>query len=204
MPKTKKSLLNYLINNGVSIPHFCFYKELSIAGNCRICIIELKKSMKPAVSCSTSTEIITNNKIKFYYDSPVVKKSRENILEFILLNHPLDCPICDQGGDCDLQDLSLVYGTVQRRFYKFKRIVSNKNFGPIIKTIMTRCIHCTRCIRFINEISETNEVGFFGRGLKNEIGFYINKILSSKFAGNIADICPVGKMTKKTYLFWVR
>lgn len=198
MNKNKHSLLIYLLANGISIPHYCFYNDLSIAGNCRVCLIELDKSIKPIISCSTNIEIILN-KNKVYFDSPLVKKARENILEFLLLNHPLDCPICDQGGDCDLQDQSLFFGFTKRRFYKFKRIVADKNLGPIIKTVMTRCIHCTRCVRFINEISETNELGIFGRGVNTEIGIYLHKIVLSEISGNIIDICPVGLLTKKFY-----
>lgn len=130
-----------------------------------------------------------------------MKKSRENILEFLLLNHPLDCPICDQAGDCDLQDQSLFFGYVKRRFYKFKRIVSDKNLGPIIKTVMTRCIHCTRCIRFLKSICFIQDFGIFGRGSKSEIGTYIQKIILSELSGNIIDICPVGYNTNKFYLW---
>lgn len=193
----KISLILYLISNGISVPHYCFYNDLSIAGNCRVCLIEVEKASKPIVSCATSIEII-QNKSKIYYDSPIVKKSRENILEFLLLNHPLDCPICDQAGDCDLQDQSIFYGFTKRRFYKFKRIVSDKKLGPIIKTVMTRCIHCTRCVRFLSEICTINELGIFGRGSKSEIGSYFNKVISSELSGNIIDLCPVGILTKQT------
>lgn len=199
MIKNKKtSLLAYLIANGVSVPHYCYHNELSIAGNCRVCLIELEKSMKPVVSCSTNTEIVLN-KNKIFYESPLVKKARENILEFLLLNHPLDCPICDQGGDCDLQDQSLFFGFSKRRFYKFKRIVNDKELGPIVKTVMTRCIHCTRCVRFINEIANIEELGVFGRGYKSEIGSYKQKILTSELSGNIIDLCPVAHFTLKNF-----
>lgn len=196
MNKNKNSLLIYLIANGVSIPHYCFNNDLSIAGNCRVCLVELDKAIKPIVSCSTNVGIVLN-KSKIYFDTPLVKKSRENVLEFLLLNHPLDCPICDQGGDCDLQDQSLFFGFTKRRFYKFKRIISDKNLGPIIKTVMTRCIHCTRCVRFIAEISGTSELGIFGRGALSEIGVYINKVVLSELSGNIIDLCPVGLLTNK-------
>jgi NADH dehydrogenase (ubiquinone) Fe-S protein 1 len=129
-----------------------------------------------------------------------VKKARENVMEFLLLNHPLDCPICDQGGECDLQDQSLFFGFTKRRFYKFKRIVSDKNLGPIVKTVMTRCIHCTRCVRFSAEIAGVEELGVFGRGNQSEIGTYVNKVLLSELSGNVIDLCPVGSLTvKKTY-----
>jgi NADH dehydrogenase (ubiquinone) Fe-S protein 1 len=187
----KTALISYLISNGISVPHYCYHNDLSIVGNCRVCLIELKNVMKPIVSCATNakTALQGNN---VYYDSVLVKKSRENILEFLLLNHPLDCPICDQGGDCDLQDQSLFFGFTKRRFYKFKRVVSDKDFGPMIKTVMTRCIHCTRCIRFAKEIAGTGELGVFGRGVNSEIGTYINTIVFSELSGNVIDICPVG------------
>lgn len=184
------SLLSYLISNGIVIPHYCYHNNLSIAGNCRVCLVELKNSVKPVVSCATNAKAsLYNNEI--YFDSPLVKKARENILEFLLLNHPLDCPICDQGGDCDLQDQSLLFGGPTRRFYKYKRVVSDKNIGPLVKTIMTRCIHCTRCIRFMNEVSGIEELGIFGRGVDSEIGTYLDKSLSSELSGNLIDICPV-------------
>jgi hypothetical protein len=190
----KLSLIAYLIANGIEIPHYCYHNNLSIAGNCRICIVELNTVMKPIVSCAANAQTaVQSNKI--YYDSPLVKKSRENILEFLLLNHPLDCPICDQGGDCDLQDQSLFFGFTKRRFHKFKRIVNDKELGPVIKTVMTRCIHCTRCVRFATEIAGVEELGLLGRGGSSEIGTYINKVLTSELSGNMIDLCPVGAFT---------
>jgi NADH dehydrogenase/NADH:ubiquinone oxidoreductase subunit G len=195
---SKVSLIAYIISNGISIPHYCYHNNLSIAGNCRICVVELKNSVKPIVSCATNAKaVLQNNTI--YHDSALVKKARENILEFLLLNHPLDCPICDQGGDCDLQDQSLFFGFTKRRFYKFKRIVSDKDLGPIVKTVMTRCIHCTRCVRFIKEIAGVEELGMFGRGNESEIGTYIDTALYSELSGNIIDICPVGFLTSFSY-----
>lgn len=199
MNLNKKSLISYLISNGISIPHYCYHDNLSIAGNCRVCLVELEKVAKPIVSCATNASIIYQTKNKIYHDSPLVKKARENILEFLLLNHPLDCPICDQGGDCDLQDQSLFFGLTKRRFYKFKRIVNDKELGLIVKTVMTRCIHCTRCVRFITEIAGTEELGIFGRGNFSEIGTYVNKIILSEISGNIIDLCPVGTISSKTY-----
>jgi NADH dehydrogenase (ubiquinone) Fe-S protein 1 len=197
----KVSLIAYLIANGLSIPSYCYHNELSIAGNCRICLVELKNSPKPVVSCATNAKTaLFNNTV--YYDSVLIKKARENILEFLLLNHPLDCPICDQGGDCDLQDQSLFFGFTKRRFYKFKRIVSDKDLGLIVKTVMTRCIHCTRCVRFANEIAGVEELGIFGRGNKSEIGTYIKKVLLSELSGNVIDLCPVGYSTKKSYFYF--
>jgi NADH dehydrogenase (ubiquinone) Fe-S protein 1 len=161
--------------------------------------VEIKNLNKPVVSCALSAETsLFNNDI--YHNSSLVKKARENVLEFLLLNHPLDCPICDQGGECDLQDQSLFFGFTKRRFYKFKRIVMDKNLGPIVKTVMTRCIHCTRCVRFSSEISGIEELGIFGRGHSSEIGTYVNKMLISELSGNVIDICPVGFITKNHYL----
>ena len=170
----KVSLIAYLIANGISVPHYCYHNNLSIAGNCRVCLVELNNSMKPVVSCATNAKSVLNS-TSVYHDSALVKKARENILEFLLLNHPLDCPICDQGGDCDLQDQSLFFGFTKRRFYKFKRIVNDKELGPIIKTVMTRCIHCTRCVRFITEIAGIEELGIFGRSNSSEIGTITKK-----------------------------
>lgn len=197
----KMSLIAYLIASGITIPHYCYHDKLSIAGNCRVCLIELKNSVKPVVSCATNaSSIIYNNKI--YLDSVLIQKARENILEFLLLNHPLDCPICDQGGECDLQDQSLFFGVTKRRFYNFKRIVHDKNFGPVIKTVMTRCIHCTRCVRFATEIAGVFDLGVFGRGNNSEIGTYVNKIFFSELASNIIDLCPVGSITNKKFYIW--
>ena len=191
------SIIDYCENLGIIIPHFCYHKKLSIAGICRMCLIEVKNSPKPIVACAMS--II--NKMEIYTDSPLVKKARENIIEFLLLNHPLDCPVCDQGGECDLQDQAFYFGSSQKRFYNYKRIVTNKNLGILIKTVMTRCIHCTRCVRFSNEISGTNELGVFGRGVSSEIGTYLKKNFSSELSGNVIDICPVGALTSKPYPF---
>ena len=194
----KLSLITYLINNGISIPHYCYHNNLSIAGNCRVCLVELQNSPKPVVSCAINAKsCLMNNEV--YYDSVLLKKARENILEFLLLNHPVDCPICDQGGECDLQDQSLFFGFTKKRFYKFKRIVSDKELGPIVKTVMTRCIHCTRCVRFATEIAGVEELGVFGRGVQSEIGTYVDKVLLSELSGNVIDLCPVGSFTSKSY-----
>lgn len=190
----KIPLLSYLIGLGISVPHYCYHNNLSIAGNCRVCIVEMGNLTKPIVSCAVSAgSSIFNNNI--YHNSVLVKKSRENVLEFLLLNHPLDCPICDQGGECDLQDQSLFFGATKRRFYSFKRIVADKNLGPIVKTVMTRCIHCTRCVRFFSEIVGIEELGIFGRGNESEIGTFVENSLSSELSGNIIDLCPVGSIT---------
>lgn len=185
------SLITYLLAKGISIPHYCYHEELSIVGNCRMCLVEIENSVKPVVSCATNAKS-TLKAGNIYSNSVLVKKARENIMEFLLLNHPLDCPICDQGGDCDLQDQSLFFGFTKRRFYKYKRVVADKNLGSIVKTVMSRCIHCTRCVRFSLEIAGTEELGIFGRGSSSEIGTYVDKVLLSELSGNVIDICPVG------------
>ena len=187
----KLTLINYLINKGITIPYFCFHNDLSIAGNCRACLVEMENSPKPVVSCGLNAKsCLVNNKI--FYDSVLLKKARENILEFLLLNHPVDCPICDQGGECDLQEQALFFGFTKKRFYKFKRIVTDKDLGPVVKTVMTRCIHCTRCVRFASEIAGTEDLGVFSRGVSSEIGTYVDKTFLSELSGNIIDLCPVG------------
>ena len=165
-----------------------------------MCLVELKNSPKPIVSCAMNAKsCLANGDV--YTNSPLVKKARENVLEFLLLNHPLDCPICDQGGECDLQDQSLFFGLTKKRFYSFKRVVLNKNIGPIVKTVMTRCIHCTRCVRFATEIAGVEDIGMFGRGLHSEIGTYVEKLFQSELSGNVIDLCPVGALTSKPYPF---
>lgn len=198
--KQNTPLIEYCETLGINIPHYCYHKNLSISGNCRMCLVELKNSPKPIVSCAmTAKSCLTNGDV--YTNSSLVKKARENVLEFLLLNHPLDCPICDQGGECDLQDQSLFFGLTKKRFYSFKRVVLNKNIGPIVKTVMTRCIHCTRCVRFAAEIAGVEDIGMFGRGLSSEIGTYVDKLFQSELSGNIIDLCPVGALTSKPYPF---
>jgi NADH-quinone oxidoreductase chain G len=198
--KQNAPLIEYCETVGINIPHYCYHKSLSISGNCRMCLVELKNSPKPIVSCAMSAKSCLNNS-EVFTNSPLVKKARENVLEFLLLNHPLDCPICDQGGECDLQDQSLFFGISKKRFYNFKRVVTDKNIGPIVKTVMTRCIHCTRCVRFAGEIAGTEDLGMFGRGLESEIGTYVTKTFRSELSGNIIDLCPVGALTSKPYPF---
>ena len=198
--KQNTPLIEYCETLGINIPHYCYHKELSISGNCRMCLVELKSSPKPVVSCAMNAKsCLANGDI--YTNSSLVKKARENVLEFLLLNHPLDCPICDQGGECDLQDQSLFFGLTKKRFYNFKRVVLNKNIGPIVKTVMTRCIHCTRCVRFAAEVAGIEDIGMFGRGLESEIGTYIQKLFQSELSGNVIDLCPVGALTSKPYPF---
>ena len=201
--KHNAPLIEYCETLGITIPHYCYHKNLSISGNCRMCLVELKNSPKPVVSCAMSAKSCLNNSSVFT-NSPLVKKARENILEFLLLNHPLDCPICDQGGECDLQDQSLYFGISKNRFYNFRRVVTDKNIGPIVKTVMTRCIHCTRCVRFSAEIAGTEDLGMFGRGLDSEIGTYVKKSFQSELSGNVIDLCPVGALTAKPYPFLSR
>lgn len=184
----------------IEIPKFCFQENLGIAGNCRMCLVEVANSPKPIAACAMPVF----DKMRIYTNTPLVKKARESILEFLLINHPLDCPICDQGGECDLQDQTLYFGSTTSRFTELKRTVEDKYCGPFIKTIMTRCIHCTRCVRFTNEICGIDNLGTTGRGNHMEISFYINKIFQSEFSGNVIDLCPVGALTAKQFAFNVR
>ena len=192
-------VIEYCSQLSIKIPQYCYHKDLSIAGNCRMCLIELRQSNKPIISCAVNAKSVLVPNVIMYTNSPAVKKARENILEFLLLNHPLDCPICDQGGQCDLQDQSFFFGSTKKRFFNYKRIVIDKNLGPLIKTVMTRCIHCTRCIRFASEIAGVEDLGALGRSLDNEIGTYVKKTFQSEISGNIIDICPVGALTSKYY-----
>lgn len=184
----------------VDIPRFCYHDRLSIAGNCRMCLVEVVKSPKPVASCAMPAmpgmEIFTS--------TPLVKKAREGVIEFMLSNHPLDCPICDQGGECDLQDQSVAFGSGLSRFNEMKRSVEDKNIGPLVKTVMTRCIHCTRCVRFVEEIAGTPIMGATGRGNNMEIGTYVDQVLDSELSGNVIDLCPVGALTSKPYAFVAR
>ena len=187
---------------GVDIPRFCYHERLAVAGNCRMCLVELERSPKPIASCAMPAM----PGMRIHTDTPLVKKAREGVMEFLLANHPLDCPVCDQGGECDLQDQSVRYGSDRSRFAEIagKRAVEDKDFGPLIKTEMTRCIHCTRCVRFANEIAGMVELGTTGRGNDMQIGTYIQKTLGSELSGNIIDLCPVGALTSKPYAFTAR
>ena len=185
---------------GVVIPRFCYHDSIEIAGNCRICLVEIEKSPKPQAACG----LPVIDQIRIYTNTPIVKKAREGVLEFLLLNHPLDCPICDQGGECDLQNQGIKYGNTRSRFYKLKRGVEDKGLGPLIKTIITRCIHCTRCIRFASDIAGVEDLGTSLRGTQTEVGTYVNKTFDSEVSANIIDLCPVGALTSKTYAFKAR
>ena len=185
---------------GVEIPRFCYHEKLSIAGNCRMCLVEIEKSPKPVASCAmpaTEGMIIKTNTNK-------VEKARKGVMEFLLANHPLDCPVCDQGGECDLQDQSMFYGIDKSRFKENKRYVPEKYMGPLIKTQMTRCIHCTRCIRFATEIAGVPELGAIGRGEDMQITTYLEKSMQSELSANVIDLCPVGALTSKPYVFEAR
>ncbi|XP_013415957.1 NADH-ubiquinone oxidoreductase 75 kDa subunit, mitochondrial-like [Lingula anatina] len=189
---------------GVEIPRFCYHDRLSIAGNCRMCLVEVERSPKPIASCAMP--VMKGMKVKT--DSEVSRRAREGVMEFLLMNHPLDCPICDQGGECDLQDQSVAFGSDRSRFtdIKFtgKRAVEDKNIGPLIKTIMTRCIHCTRCIRFASEVAGVDDLGTTGRGGGLQVGTYVEKLFRSELSGNVIDLCPVGALTSKPYAFTAR
>ncbi len=185
---------------GVEIPRFCYHEKLSIAGNCRMCLVEMEKSPKPIASCAMPAAegmVIKTNTSK-------IEKSRKGVMEFLLANHPLDCPVCDQGGECDLQDQSMFYGIDKSRFKENKRYVPDKYMGPLIKTQMTRCIHCTRCIRFATEIAGVPELGAIGRGEDMQITTYLEKSIQSELSGNVIDLCPVGALTSKPYVFEAR
>jgi NADH dehydrogenase (ubiquinone) Fe-S protein 1 len=185
---------------GIEVPRFCFHERLSVAGNCRMCLVELEKAPKPVASCAMP---VMNN-MQVFTDTPLVKKAREGVLEFLLMNHPLDCPICDQGGECDLQDQAMFFGSDKSRFFEYKRGVEDKNCGPLIKTIMTRCIHCTRCVRFAMDIAGVEDLGTTNRGRDTEIGTYVGKVFQSELSGNVVDLCPVGALTSKPYTFIAR
>ena len=193
---------------GAEIPRFCFHERLSIAGNCRMCLVELKGSPKPVASCAWGVrdcrpgpngeppEVLTK--------TPMARKAREGVMEFLLINHPLDCPICDQGGECDLQDQAMAYGVDSSRFKENKRAVEDKYVGVLVKTVMNRCIHCTRCVRFMTEVAGVPELGAIGRGEDTEITTYLERAMTSELQGNVVDLCPVGALTSKPYAFAAR
>ena len=185
---------------GVEIPRFCYHEKLSIAGNCRMCLVEMEKSPKPIASCAMPAAEGMNIKT----NTPFVEKARKGVMEFLLANHPLDCPVCDQGGECDLQDQSMYYGVDKSRFKENKRLVPEKNMGPLIKTQMTRCIHCTRCVRFATEVAGVPELGAIGRGEDMQITTYLEQSMQSELSANVVDLCPVGALTSKPYVFEAR
>ncbi len=185
---------------GVEIPRFCYHEKLSIAGNCRMCLVEMEKSPKPIASCAMPAAEGMNIKT----NTEFVEKARKGVMEFLLANHPLDCPVCDQGGECDLQDQSMYYGVDKSRFKENKRLVPEKNMGPLIKTQMTRCIHCTRCVRFATEVAGVPELGAIGRGEDMQITTYLEQSMQSELSANVVDLCPVGALTSKPYVFEAR
>jgi NADH-quinone oxidoreductase subunit G len=193
---------------GAEIPRFCFHERLSIAGNCRMCLIEVQGMPKPQASCAMGVKDLPPNRDGtpkvISTRSPMVRKAREGVMEFLLINHPLDCPICDQGGECDLQDQAMAYGVDASRYQENKRAVEDKYLGALVKTVMTRCIHCTRCIRFATEVAGVPELGAIGRGEDMEITTYLENAMTSELQSNIVDLCPVGALTSKPYAFAAR
>ena len=185
---------------GVEVPRFCYHDRLSIAGNCRMCLVDMERAPKPVASCAMPA----GDGMVIRTDTDRVKKAREGVMEFLLINHPLDCPICDQGGECDLQDQAMGYGHDASRFEENKRAVENKHMGPLISTVMTRCIHCTRCVRFATEVAGVPELGAIGRGENVEITTYLEKNLASELSANVIDLCPVGALTSRPYAFTAR
>ncbi|MGE0416186.1 MAG: NADH-quinone oxidoreductase subunit NuoG [Acetobacteraceae bacterium] len=186
---------------GIEVPRFCYHDRLSIAGNCRMCLVEIEKTPpKPISSCTYPAA----DGMVVHTDTPMVRNGRRGVMEFLLINHPLDCPICDQGGECDLQDQAMGFGADTSRYAENKRAVKDKNLGPLVKTVMTRCIHCTRCIRFMTEVAGVPDLGATARGEHMEVGTYIEKALGSELSGNIIDLCPVGALTSKPYAFVAR
>ena len=186
---------------GKEIPRFCYHERLSIAGNCRMCLVEVKPGPpKPQASCA----LPATDGQEIRTDSEMVKTAREGVMEFLLINHPLDCPICDQGGECDLQDQAMAYGRSGSRYALNKRAVENKYMGPLVKTIMTRCIQCTRCVRFAAEVAGVEELGMISRGEDAEITTYLEESLKSELSGNVIDLCPVGALTSKPYAYNAR
>src|ERR671924_1849753 len=194
---------------GAEIPRFCFHERLSIAGNCRMCLIEVKGGPpKPQASCAMGVRDLrpgpNGEPPEIFTKSPMVKKAREGVMEFLLINHPLDCPICDQGGECDLQDQAMAYGVDTSRFAENKRAVEDKYLGALVKTSMNRCIQCTRCVRFATEVAGVPELGAIGRGEDMEITTYLERAMTSELQGNVIDLCPVGALTSRPYAFKAR
>jgi NADH-quinone oxidoreductase subunit G len=193
---------------GIEVPRFCFHERLSIAGNCRICLVEVSGSPKPVASCAMAVRDLRPNQDgsppQILTTTPTVRKAREGVMEFLLMNHPLDCPVCDQGGECDLQDQAMAYGVDGTRFAENKRAVPNLEIGPLVKTEMTRCIHCTRCVRFLSEVAGVPELGALGRGMDMTIAPYLEQSLTSELQGNLIDLCPVGALTAKPHALTAR
>src|SRR5712671_5908026 len=185
---------------GIYIPHFCYHKKLSIAANCRMCLVQIEKAPKPQPACATPVA----DGMKVLTRSDYARAAQDSVMEFLLINHPLDCPICDQGGECQLQDLAVGYGKSASRYTEEKRVVLNKNLGPLISTDMTRCIHCTRCVRFGQELAGVMELGMIGRGEHAEIISFVGRTVDSELSGNMIDLCPVGALTSKPFRYSAR
>ena len=203
------TLLQAAEDAGAEVPRFCFHERLSIAGNCRMCLIEVKGGPpKPQASCAMGVRDLrpgpNGEPPEIFTNTPMVKKAREGVMEFLLINHPLDCPICDQGGECDLQDQAMAFGVDSSRYHENKRAVEDKYIGPLVKTIMNRCIHCTRCVRFTTEVAGISELGLIGRGEDAEITTYLESAMTSELQGNVIDLCPVGALTSKPFAFQAR
>ncbi|MGI2035778.1 NADH-quinone oxidoreductase subunit NuoG [Rhizobium panacihumi] len=203
------TLLQACEEAGAEVPRFCFHERLSVAGNCRMCLVEVKGGPpKPAASCAMGVRDIRggpNGELpEVFTNTPMVKKAREGVMEFLLINHPLDCPICDQGGECDLQDQAMAFGIDSSRYTENKRAVEDKYIGPLVKTVMNRCIHCTRCVRFTTEVGGISELGLIGRGEDAEITTYLEQAMTSELQGNVVDLCPVGALTSKPFAFTAR
>jgi len=185
---------------GIFVPHFCYHKKLSIAANCRMCLVQVEKAPKPLPACATPA----TEGMKAFTKSAQAHEAQKGVMEFLLINHPLDCPVCDQGGECQLQDLAVGYGGSSSRYQEEKRVVVNKNLGPLISTDMTRCIHCTRCVRFGQEIAGVMELGMAGRGEHSEILSFVGRTVDSEVSGNVIDLCPVGALTSKPFRYSAR
>src|SRR6266403_1421406 len=194
------TILQACQQGGVESAHFCYHERLAIAGNCRMCLVEVEKSPKPIASCAMPA----TDGMVVLTKSPKAIKAQKGVMEFLLINHPLDCPICDQGGECQLQDLAVGYGASSSRYEEEKRVVVNKYLGPLISTDMTRCIHCTRCVRFGQEIAGIMELGMAGRGEHAEILSFVGKTVDSEISGNVIDLCPVGALTSKPFRYSAR
>ncbi len=190
--------------NDISVPRFCYHKKLPIAANCRMCMVQVEQggrmAPKPLPACATPVA----DGMKIWTQSEYARNAQRAVMEFLLINHPLDCPICDQGGECELQDVAMEYGRGVSRFSEKKRVVPEKNFGPLIASDMTRCIHCTRCVRFLQHVAGFKEMGGMGRGENVEIGTYIQQNIESELSGNIIDVCPVGALTSRPFRFTAR
>ena len=198
--KPGQMLIEVTDANNIYIPRFCYHPQLSIAANCRMCLVEVEKAPKPLPACATPV----NEGMVVRTQSALALDSQKSVMEFLLINHPLDCPICDQGGECELQDLAMGYGRDVSRYQESKRVVQDKNIGPLVQTDMTRCIHCTRCVRFGEEIAGLRELGATGRGEHMEIGTYVEKSMRSELSGNVIDVCPVGALTSKPFRYSAR